>query len=96
MTNSVIIKEYNFENFTACFQIIAELVAHGINIRQNNSLTEQPEYINKVNQLTVNFSTKLIMRNIQTGSHTVMDVSKIKYNIEISDNYFTKESLVKP
>ncbi|MFC1786230.1 outer membrane lipoprotein-sorting protein [Candidatus Neomarinimicrobiota bacterium] len=43
-----------------------------------------------------NFSTKLIMRNIQTGSHTVMDVSEIKYNIEISDNYFTKESLVKP
>ena len=43
-----------------------------------------------------NFSTKLIMKNIQTGSHTVMDVSDIKYNIDLSDSYFTKESLVKP
>lgn len=43
-----------------------------------------------------NFSTKLIMKNIQTGSQTVMDVSDIKYNIDIPDNYFTRESLVKP
>ena len=43
-----------------------------------------------------NFSTKLIMKNIQTGSHTVMDVSDIKYNIDLPDRYFTKESLVKP
>jgi len=43
-----------------------------------------------------NFSTKLIMKNIQTGSHTVMDISDIKYNIELPDNYFTKESLIKP
>jgi len=43
-----------------------------------------------------NFSTKLIMENIQTGSYTVMDVSDIKYNIDLSDSYFTKESLVKP
>jgi hypothetical protein len=35
------------------------------------------------------------MKNIQTGSHTVMDVSDIEYNIDISDSYFTKESLVK-
>ncbi len=43
-----------------------------------------------------NFSTKLIMKNIQTGSHTIMDVSDIEYNIDLPDNYFTKESLVKP
>ena len=43
-----------------------------------------------------NFSTKLIMRNIQTGSQTVMDVSDIKYNIDLPDSYFTKDSLVKP
>jgi hypothetical protein len=43
-----------------------------------------------------NFSTKLIMKNIQTGSQTVMDVSDIKYNIDLLDSYFTKESLVKP
>lgn len=43
-----------------------------------------------------NFSTKLIMKNVQTGSQTVMDVSDIKYNIDLPDSYFTKESLVKP
>ena len=43
-----------------------------------------------------NFSTKLTMKNIQTGCHTIMDVSDIKYNIDISDSYFTKESLVNP
>jgi len=43
-----------------------------------------------------NFSTKLIMKNIQTGSQTVMDISDIKYNIDISDDYFTKESLINP
>ena len=43
-----------------------------------------------------NFSTKLIMKNIQTGSQTVMDVSDIKYNIDLPDSHFTKESLVKP
>jgi len=43
-----------------------------------------------------NFSTKLIMKNIQTGSHTVMDISDIKYNIKLPDDYFTKESLIKP
>ena len=42
------------------------------------------------------FSTKLIMKNIQTSSQTVMDVSDIKYNIDLPDDYFTKESLVKP
>ena len=42
-----------------------------------------------------NFSTKLIMKNIQTGSYTIMDVSDIKYNIDLSDSYFTKESLAK-
>ena len=42
------------------------------------------------------FSTKLIMKNIQTGSRTVMDVSDIKYNIDLPDSKFTKESLVKP
>jgi len=43
-----------------------------------------------------NISTKLIMKNIQSGSQTVMNISKIKYNIDLSDSYFTKESLVKP
>lgn len=42
------------------------------------------------------FSTKLTMKNIQTGSQTVMDVSDIKYNIDLPDSYFTKDSLVKP
>ncbi|MBU0529566.1 outer membrane lipoprotein-sorting protein, partial [bacterium] len=43
-----------------------------------------------------NFASKMIMKNIQTGSETVMDISDIKYNINLSDSYFTKESLVKP
>jgi outer membrane lipoprotein-sorting protein len=71
-------------------------------------LLRKVEFYNKSNKLfkvltvsefqrfdNFNFSTKLTMNNIQTGSHTVMDVSDIKYNIDLSDNYFTKESLVK-
>ena len=42
------------------------------------------------------FASKMIMKNVQTGSETVMDISDIKYNINLSDSYFTKESLVKP
>ncbi len=51
------------------------------------------EYLNIENYY---FSTKLTMKNIQTGSHTIMDVSGIKYNIDLSDDYFTKDSLVNP
>ena len=36
------------------------------------------------------------MKNIQTGSQTVMDFADIKYNIDLPDSFFTKESLVKP
>ncbi len=36
------------------------------------------------------------MKNIQTGSHAVMNVSDIIYNIDLYDSYFTKESLVIP
>ncbi|MFC1760284.1 outer membrane lipoprotein-sorting protein [Candidatus Neomarinimicrobiota bacterium] len=43
-----------------------------------------------------NFASKMIMKNIQTGSQTVMDFADIKYNIDLPDSYFTKESLVKP
>jgi len=42
------------------------------------------------------FASKMVMKNIQTGSYTIMDISDIKYNIDLSDKYFTKESLVKP
>jgi len=43
-----------------------------------------------------NFASKMTMKNIQTGSQTVMDFTDIKYNIDLPDSYFTKESLVKP
>lgn len=43
-----------------------------------------------------NFASKMIMKNIQTGSQTVMDFSDMKYNIDLSDSYFTKEALVNP
>ena len=36
------------------------------------------------------------MKNIQITSQTVMDVSDIKYNIDLPDSYFTKEKLVNP
>ena len=42
------------------------------------------------------FTTKMTMENVQTGSHTVMDISNIKFNIDIADSYFTKNSLVNP
>jgi len=41
-----------------------------------------------------NFTTKMTMNNVRTSSHTVMDLSDIKYNINIPDSYFTKEFLV--
>ncbi len=78
-------------------------------IDSDNWLLRRVEFYDKSNKLfkvltiseyqnfeNYNFSTKLIMKNIQTGSHTVMDVSDIKYNIDLSDSYFNKESLVKP
>ena len=43
-----------------------------------------------------NFALKMIMKNIQTNSCTIMDISDIKYNIDLPDSYFTKQSLVKP
>ena len=42
------------------------------------------------------FASKMIMKNIKTDCQTIMDVSEIKYNIDLPDSYFTKESLVKP
>ena len=78
-------------------------------IDSENWLLRRVEFYDKSNKLykvltiseyqgfeNFNFSTKLIMKNIQTGSHTVMDVSNIKYNIDLPDSYFTKDSLVKP
>jgi len=78
-------------------------------IDSENWLLHKVEFYDKSNKLykiltiseyqifdIYNFSTKLIMKNIQTGSQTVMDISDIKYNIDISDDYFTKESLVNP
>ncbi|NHZ87218.1 MAG: outer membrane lipoprotein-sorting protein, partial [Planctomycetia bacterium] len=78
-------------------------------IDSQNWLLRRVEFYDKNNKLfkvltiseyqsfeNYNFSTKLIMKNIQTGSQTVMDVSDIKYNIDLPDSYFTKESLVKP
>jgi outer membrane lipoprotein-sorting protein len=43
-----------------------------------------------------NFAKKMIMKNEQTFSSTVMEMSDIKYNIEIPDSHFTKDSLVNP
>ena len=78
-------------------------------IDSQNWLLRKVEFYDKNNKLlkiltiseyqnieTYNFSTKLIMKNIQTGSQTVMNVSDIKYNIELPDSYFTKELLVNP
>ena len=78
-------------------------------VDSENWLLRKVEFYDKSNKLfkvltiseyqsfeNFNFSTKLIMKNIQTGSHTVMDISDIKYNIDLLDDYFTKESLVNP
>jgi len=77
-------------------------------IDSQNWLLRKVEFYDKNNKLlkvltiseyqnfeNYNFSTKLIMKNIQTGSQTVMDVSDIKYNIDLSDNFFTKDNLIK-
>jgi len=77
-------------------------------IDSQNWLLRKVEFYDKNNKLlkvltiseyqkfeNYNFSTKLIMKNIQTGSQTVMDVFDIKYNIDLPDSYFTKENLVK-
>ncbi len=77
-------------------------------IDSQNWLLRKVEFYDKNNKLfkiltiseyqnieTYNFSTKLIMKNVQTGSQTIMNVSNIKYNIDLPDSYFTKESLVK-
>jgi hypothetical protein len=42
------------------------------------------------------FADKLIMKNAQTSSSTVMEMSYIEYNIDIPDSHFTKDSLVNP
>jgi len=42
------------------------------------------------------FATKMTMKNVQTNSQTIMDISDIKFNINIPDSYFTKESLINP
>ncbi len=78
-------------------------------IDSNNWLLRRIDFYDKNNKLlkvltiseyqnikNYNFPTKLIMKNIQTGCHTIMDVSGIKYNIDLSDDYFTKDSLVNP
>jgi len=78
-------------------------------IDSNNWLLRRVDFYDKSNKLlkvlTISeyqnvenyyFSTKLTMKNIQTGSHTIMDVFDIKYNIDLSDSYFTKESLINP
>jgi outer membrane lipoprotein-sorting protein len=78
-------------------------------IDSNNWLLHRVDFYDKSNKLlkvltineyqnieNYNFSTKLTMKNIQTGCHTIMDVSGIKYNIDLSDDYFTKDSLVNP
>ncbi len=78
-------------------------------IDSQNWLLRRVEFYDKNNKLlkvltisefqnfgNYNFSTKLIMKNIQTGSQTVMNVSDIKYNIDLPDSYFTKESLENP
>lgn len=42
------------------------------------------------------FSEKMIMKNNQTRSKSVMEISDIQYNIDLPDQYFTKESLANP
>lgn len=51
------------------------------------------DYINISN---VHFTQKMTMKNVQTGSYTVMDISDIEHSIEIPDNFFTIESLENP
>jgi len=78
-------------------------------IDSDNWLLRRVEFYDKSNKLfkvlTINgyqnfgqfkFASKMVMKNIQTGCYTKMDVSDIKYDIELPDNYFTKESLVNP
>ena len=78
-------------------------------IDSENWLLHKVEFFDKSNKLfkiltiheyqnfeNFNFASKMIMKNIQTGCQTVMNVSEIKYNINLPDSYFTKESLVKP
>jgi hypothetical protein len=78
-------------------------------IDSENWLLHKVEFFDKSNKLfkilmiseyksleIYHFASKMIMKNIQTGCQTVMDVSDIKYKISLPDSYFTKESLVKP
>lgn len=78
-------------------------------IDSENWLLRKVEFFDKSNKLfkiltiseyksleNYHFASKMIMKNIQTGCQSVMNVSKIKYNIDIPDSYFTKESLVNP
>ncbi len=78
-------------------------------IDSENWLLRRVEYYDKNNKLlkvltineyqyfeNFNFASKLIIKNIQTGCQTVIDVSDIKYNIDLPDRYFTKDSLVNP
>ena len=54
-------------------------------------------YVEEFHSINNNkIATKLIMKNVQTGSQTVMDISEIKYGISLTDQFFTKESLVNP
>jgi hypothetical protein len=78
-------------------------------IDSENWLLHKVEFFDKSNKLfkiltmseytsleNYHFASKMIMKNIQTGCQTLMNVSEIKYNIDLPDSYFTKESLVKP
>lgn len=51
------------------------------------------EYINVSN---LYFTQKMTMTNIQSGSNTIMEISDIEHSIEISDNFFTIDSLENP
>lgn len=78
-------------------------------IDNENWLLRKVEYYDKGNKLlkiltiseyksfeNYHFASKMIMKNIQTGSKTAMDISDFKYNINFADSYFSKENLVNP
>ena len=63
---------------------------------KNNRLLKTLTIDNYKNINNNYFASTLLMKNVQTGSQTIMSVTDIICNLSLSKNFFTKESLVSP
>ena len=63
---------------------------------KNNKLLKTLDVDSYFQSNSHSFAEKMTMKNVQTLSSTIMEMSDIQYNINIPDSHFTKETLVNP